>query len=238
MTPKVRNSVRPKTRRTAKWSSLYVQAVSQGESKIIVKLEGRARSTSHGADHHDLRKQPAAPVQQIRAETGWRAAGGAREPAPMRAGDHDDGPHALEQPVHRRLQPVLHVQPQPELLRSAVQPDVVTPAPRASSPGEYSPFTLVFGRSDNEGFLAGLQEPLPPGLLGEDQGCDAVSRTAGQRRQVRAENSLVGHVQALTGPGADPFLVTNGKVYLTGRLQGRAVRPVDRRAGGRWSIHA
>ena len=29
-----------------------------------------------------------------------------------------------------------------------------------------------------------------------------------------------GTVQALTGPGADPFLVTNGKVYLTGGYKG------------------
>ena len=34
------------------------------------------------------------------------------------------------------------------------------------------------------------------------------------------ENSLIGTVQALTGPGADPFLVTNGKVYLTGGYKG------------------
>ena len=27
-------------------------------------------------------------------------------------------------------------------------------------------------------------------------------------------------MQALTGPGADPFLVTNGKVYLTGHYKG------------------
>jgi hypothetical protein len=34
------------------------------------------------------------------------------------------------------------------------------------------------------------------------------------------EASLIGHTQVLTGPGSDPFLVTGGKVFLTGPYNG------------------
>lgn len=85
--------------------------------------------------------------------------------------------------------------------------------------GEYSPFTLSFGRSDADEFLDGLQMQLPPGLLGslakvplckEPQ---AAQGTCGQE-------SLIGHTQVLTGPGADPFLVTGGQVFLTESYDG------------------
>ena len=96
---------------------------------------------------------------------------------------------------------------------------MVTPGTTSIQSGEYSPFTLVFGRNDDEGFLAGLQQQLPPGLLGKVAGvtlCPEPQASEG----ACPESSMVGHVQALTGPGADPFLVSDGKVYLTGHYKG------------------
>jgi hypothetical protein len=85
--------------------------------------------------------------------------------------------------------------------------------------GGFSPFTLSFGRGDADQYLAGVQLRMPPGLLGslatvplcpEPQ---AAQGTCGPQ-------SLIGHTQVLTGPGAEPFLVTGGQVFLTGPYRG------------------
>ena len=85
--------------------------------------------------------------------------------------------------------------------------------------GGFSPFTLSFGRTDADQYLAGLQLRLPPGLLGSLAGvplCEEPQAAQG----ICGQASLIGHTQVLTGPGAEPFLVTGGEVFLTGPYRG------------------
>lgn len=85
--------------------------------------------------------------------------------------------------------------------------------------GGYSPFTLSFGRSDSDQFLAGITTQMPAGVLGMlshvalCQEPQAAQGTCGSASQI-------GHIQVLTGPGATPFLVTSGKVFITGSYKG------------------
>ena len=85
--------------------------------------------------------------------------------------------------------------------------------------GGYSPFTLSFGRGDADQYLAGVQLKTPPGLLGSLANvplCPEPQASQGTCGQA----SLLGTSQVLTGPGAEPFLVTGGQVYLTGPYKG------------------
>jgi hypothetical protein len=85
--------------------------------------------------------------------------------------------------------------------------------------GEFTPFTLSFGRSDSDEFLNGAQIQMPPGLLGmisKVKLCEEPQANAG----TCGEASKIGEVTVETGPGADPFLVTGGKVYITGPYKG------------------
>jgi hypothetical protein len=85
--------------------------------------------------------------------------------------------------------------------------------------GGFSPFTLAFGRSDADELLDGFQLKLPPGLLGELASvtlCGEPQATQG----TCGPESLIGHTQVLTGPGAEPFLVMGGRVYITGPYKG------------------
>jgi hypothetical protein len=85
--------------------------------------------------------------------------------------------------------------------------------------GEFSPFTLSFGRGDADEFLNGAQIHLPPGLLGliaKLKLCGEAAANAG----TCGPESQIGEVTVQTGPGADPFLVTGGKVYITGPYKG------------------
>ena len=85
--------------------------------------------------------------------------------------------------------------------------------------GEFTPFTLSFGRSDPDEFLNGTQIAMPPGLLGmlsKVKLCEEPQAAAG----TCSSESQIGEVSVQTGPGADPFLVTGGKVYITGPYKG------------------
>jgi hypothetical protein len=85
--------------------------------------------------------------------------------------------------------------------------------------GGFSPFTLSFGRGDTDDFLSGLQVTMPQGLLamissvsecGEPQAAQGTCPAA----------SDIGEASSEVGPGGDPYLVTGGKVYLTGPYKG------------------
>jgi hypothetical protein len=85
--------------------------------------------------------------------------------------------------------------------------------------GGFSPFTLSFGRGDADQYLAGLQLRTPPGLLGSLATVPLCPEPQASQGTCSA-GSLIGHTQVLTGPGAEPFLVTGGQVFLTGPYKG------------------
>ena len=85
--------------------------------------------------------------------------------------------------------------------------------------GGYSPFSVSFGRGDDDGFLNGIQVRTPPGLLGmisHVKLCEEPQANAG----TCGPESQIGETTVETGPGADPFLVTGGKIYITGPYKG------------------
>jgi hypothetical protein len=85
--------------------------------------------------------------------------------------------------------------------------------------GEYGPFTLSFGRSDQDEFLGGLELKTPPGLLGSLAHIPLCPEPQASQGTCGSQ-SLIGHTQVLTGPGANPFLVTGGQVFLTEGYKG------------------
>jgi hypothetical protein len=85
--------------------------------------------------------------------------------------------------------------------------------------GGFSPFTLAFGRTDTDGFLSGVQVRMPPGLLGMLSRVSLCGEPQAAQGTCGPE-SLIGHTQVLTGPGAEPFLVTGGQVFITGPYKG------------------
>jgi hypothetical protein len=85
--------------------------------------------------------------------------------------------------------------------------------------GGFSPFTLAFGRADADGFLSGVQLRMPPGLLGMLSSVSLCGEPQAAQGTCGPQ-SLIGHTQVLTGPGAEPFLVTGGQVFITGPYKG------------------
>jgi hypothetical protein len=85
--------------------------------------------------------------------------------------------------------------------------------------GGLTPFTLSFGRDDADQYLAGIQVKTPPGLLGSLANVPLCPEPQASQGTCSPASEL-GTSQVETGPGAEPFLVTGGKVYLTGPYKG------------------
>jgi hypothetical protein len=85
--------------------------------------------------------------------------------------------------------------------------------------GGYSPFSVSFGRGDHDGFLNGIQVRTPPGLLGMLSKVKLCGEPQAAQGTCGPE-SQIGEASAETGPGADPYLVTGGKVFITGPYKG------------------
>jgi hypothetical protein len=85
--------------------------------------------------------------------------------------------------------------------------------------GGFSSFVTTISRQDSEQDLEGVQLHIPPGVLGllsKVALCGEAQAQAG----TCGEGSLLGSVSAAVGPGEDPFVVTGGRVYLTGPYRG------------------
>ena len=84
--------------------------------------------------------------------------------------------------------------------------------------GQFSPFTLTFGREDREQDLAGIQVRMPEGLLGTLTGvtlCGEPQASLG----TCGEASRIGTMTVAAGPGSHPFY-EKGYIYLTGPYAG------------------
>ncbi len=209
----------PEDAQDGKMIKLYVQAVSQGEAKIIVKLDGEGSINQQtGQLTTTFEDTPPLPFNEFTLKLGGGPRAALANPRECRPVTTNVDITPWSSPFTEDSNPYYTFDLNQNCFGPSFNP-VVTPATTSIQSGEYSPFTLVFGRSDNEGFLAGLQETLPPGLLGKIKGVTLCPEPGADEGNC-PENSLVGTVQALTGPGADPFLVTDGKVYLTGHYKG------------------
>jgi hypothetical protein len=85
--------------------------------------------------------------------------------------------------------------------------------------GSSSAFSLRITRSDADSELKTVGTVLPPGLLAKITGvprCSDAQAAAG----ACPEGAQIGHVEAGSGSGPDPFFVQGGKVFLTDGYEG------------------
>ncbi|MGN6371547.1 MAG: hypothetical protein ACTHM1_00930 [Solirubrobacteraceae bacterium] len=203
----------PEDAQDGKMVKLYVQAFSEGEGGIVIKLEGKGMIDQRtGQITTVFENTPQLPFDEFRL----KLAGG---PRAVLANPRSCGPvsSSLDLGSWDGELPDSMVSYGFEVNQDCFGPQF-SPSFVAGSPniqaGEYTPFTLAFGRSDQDQFLGSIDQSLPPGLLGNIASVPLCKEPQAAQGTC-SEASLIGHIQALTGPGADPFLVTGGKVFLT-----------------------
>jgi hypothetical protein len=198
---------------------LFVQVVGEGEDGVIVKLEGTGQVNQQtGQLTTTFENNPQLPFSdfQLTLQGGERATLANPRTCGTATTTLDLTPWST--PFTPDATPTSTFDVDENCFGPRFNPSF-TAGTTSNQAGGFSPFTLAFGRSDSDQFLNGVQVKMPPGLLGmlskvslcgEPQ---AAQGTCG-------EGSLIGETSVETGPGADPFLVTGGKVYITGPYKG------------------
>lgn len=193
---------------------LYVQAVSEGEDGIVIKLEGKGMiDQKTGQIETVFDDNPQLPFSEFKLKlTGGpravlansRSCGAASTSVDLTPWSAPMTPDSLSSYMFEINQNCFEPQFRPSF--KAGVPNIQA--------GEFGQFTLAFGRGDDSEYLGRIETKMPKGLMGSLVGvplCDEATANAGSC----GAGSLIGEVLALTGPGADPFLVEGGKVYLT-----------------------
>jgi hypothetical protein len=198
---------------------LYVQLVGEGEDGVVVKLEGKAYVNQQtGQITSVFENTPQLPFSEFKLtlQGGERATlsnprtcGEAHTTAGLTPWSSPFTPDAFPESSFDVNENCFGTQFNPSFSFGTT----------SNQAGGYSPFSVSFGRGDDDGFLNGIQVRTPPGLLGmlsHVKLCEEPQAAAG----TCGEESQIGETTVETGPGADPFLVTGGKVFITGPYKG------------------
>jgi hypothetical protein len=197
---------------------LFMQAVSEGESGIVVKLEGVGSINQQtGQISVTFDNNPQLPFSDLKL----KLAGGERATL---ANPRACGQTATNVELTAWSTPFTadFTASSPLEITGCIfaqfNPSFVAGTTDIQA-GEYTPLTVAFARRDADEFLNGIQIQMPPGLSGSLSNiplCGEPQAAEGSCGQ----QSLIGHTQVLTGPGANPYLVTGGQVFLTAGYKG------------------
>ena len=87
----------------------------------------------------------------------------------------------------------------------------------SSAAGQYTNFDVTISRQDGEQNLSGITVHTPPGLLGKIAGIPRCEGTAAESAtEPCPAGSQIGTATSAVGPGSEPYVDSEGKVYLTG----------------------
>ncbi len=209
----------PQDAADGKMVHLYAQFVSEGEGGVVIKLEGKGQINQQtGQITTIFENTPQLPFSELELtlQGGERATLSNPRTCGEATTTADLTPWST--PFTPDATPTSTFDVDENCFGPQFNPSF-TAGSASNQAGDYSPFTLSFGRSDSDEFLNGLQMKLPPGLLG------MLSHVSLCENPQAAEGtcgpgSLIGETTVETGPGADPFVVTGGKVYITGPYKG------------------
>jgi hypothetical protein len=213
------NPCTPADAEDGKMVRLFVQAVSEGEGGIVVKLEGHGKVDQQtGQITTTFDNNPQLPFSEFKLTL----SGG---PRAVLANPRTCGPATSimdltpwSAPTTPDVTPSSTFEIDQNCFGPLFNPSFLAGSPNIQA-GAYTPFTLAFGRSDHDEYLRRLSLSMPPGLLGKVASVPLCKEPQAAQGTCGAD-SLIGHVQVLTGPGANPYLVSGGQVFLTESYEG------------------
>jgi hypothetical protein len=212
------NPCTPEDAQDGRMVRLYLQAIGEGSDGITVKLAGTGSiNPTTGRVTTVFEEDPQLPFESVKLEL----VGG---PRATLANPRACGSAVSEADLTPWSSPfVIDSTPSSAFEVTGCSPPQFKPSFTAGTTnvqaGAFAPFTLAFGRSDADGFLSGMQLKMPLGLSGMLSSVKLCGEPQAAQGTCGAA-SLIGHFQVLTGPGAEPFLVTGGQIFITGPYKG------------------
>jgi hypothetical protein len=213
------NPCTPEDAQNGKMIRLFLQVVSEGEGGIIVKLAGRGSiDQKTGQITTIFENNPQLPFSSLKLDLGGGPRATLANPRVCgQATSHLDlTPWST--PFTADSTPSYGFEVNQDCFGPQFHPSFTAGVTNLQA-GAYGPFTLSFGRLDQDQFFGGLELKTPPGLLGSLAHVPLCPEPQASQGACGSQ-SLIGHTQVLTGPGADPFLVTGGQVFLTEGYKG------------------
>ncbi len=208
----------PQDAQGSKMIRLFLQAIAEGESGILVKLEGTGSLNQQtGQLTITFDENPQLPFSDLKLTLGGGPRATLANSRTCGVVDTTVDLTPWSSPFTPDFTPTSLFEPT-GCYNPQFDPAFVAGTTSIQA-GEYTPFTVSFGRSDADEFLNGLQMQMPAGLLGSLAHVPLCKEPQAAEGTCAA-TSLVGHTQVETGPGAEPFLVTGGQVFLTEGYRG------------------
>jgi hypothetical protein len=198
---------------------LFLQVVGEGDSGIVVKLEGRGKLNQQtGQLTVTFDNNPQLPFSDFKLALGGGSRATLANPRTCGLVGTNMDMEPWSSPFTTDVSLLSTFEVNEGCITPQFAPSFVAGTTSIQA-GEYSPFTVSFGRSDQDEFLNGLQMQMPAGMLGSLAGIPLCRERQAEEGSCGQE-SLIGHTQVLTGPGQTPFLVTGGQVFLTEGYKG------------------
>ena len=201
----------PQDAQDGKMVRLFVQVVGEGVSGIVVKLEGHTSLNQQtGQLTATFDNNPQLPFSDFKLTLGGGSRATLANPRACGPVNTSLDMTPWSDPFTTDVLTASSFEISQGCISPQFNPSFVAGTTNIQS-GEYTPFTLSFGRSDADQFLNGLQMQMPAGLLGSLTGIPLCKEPEASQGTC-GSGSLIGHTQVLTGPGQTPFLVTGGQV--------------------------
>ena len=209
----------PEDARDGKMIRLFLQVVSEGEGGIVVKLSGRGSIDQQtGQITTTFENNPQLPFESLKLDLNGGPRATLANPRTCGSVRSNLDLTPWSTPFTSDSTPFYDLEVNRGCFGPQFNPSFVAGVTNLQA-GAYGPFTLSFGRSDQDQFLGGLEMKMPPGLLGKLSSVTRCKEPQASEGTCGPE-SLIGHAQALAGPGADPYLVSGGQVFLTESYKG------------------
>jgi hypothetical protein len=213
------NPCTPEDAQDGKMIRLFLQVVSEGEGGIIVKLAGRGSINQQtGQITTTFENDPQLPFDSLKLELGGGPRATLANPRTCGPATSNLDLTPWSTPLTSDSTPFYDFDVNQGCFGPQFNPSFAAGLTNIQA-GAYGPFTLSFGRGDHDQFLSGIELKTPPGLLGSLAHVPLCAEPQAAQGTC-PQQSLIGHTQVLTGPGADPFLVTGGQVFLTEGYKG------------------
>ena len=213
------NPCTPADSQSGRMIRLLLQVVEEGESPLVVKLEGRGEINQQtGQITTTFTNNPQLPFNELNLglRGGPRATLSNPRTCAAVASSLDLTPWSSPFTPDSQLSDGFEVNR--GCFGRQFAPSLTAGMTNVQA-GAYGPFVLSLGRTDHDQFITGLELALPPGLLGKlatVQPCKEPNAAVG----TCGPESRVGHVQVLAGPGPSPLVITGGEVFLTESYRG------------------